>query len=56
MKTVGLESDCPEEFTESELEVVLHTVKDGSAAGYDNILPEFLKRLGPRAKSWLNHG
>ncbi len=54
LKTVGLESDCPEEFTELELDAVLRTVKIGSAAGYDNILPEFLKHLGPKAKSWLD--
>ncbi len=53
LKTVGLEGDCLEEFTELELDAVLRTVKDGSAAGYDNILPEFLKHLGPKAKSWL---
>ncbi len=28
-------------------------VKDGSATGYDIILPEFLKHLGPKAKSCL---
>ncbi len=53
LKTVGLEGDCPEEFTELELDAAIRTVKDGSAAGYDNILPEFLKHLGPKAKAWL---
>ncbi len=28
-------------------------MKDGSATGYDIILPEFLKHLGPKAKSCL---
>ncbi len=50
LKTVG---DCPEEFTELELDAVLRTVKDDPTAGYDNILPEFLKHLEPKAKSWL---
>ncbi len=50
LKTVG---DCPEEFTELELDAVLRTVKDDPTAGYDNILPEFLKYLEPKAKSWL---
>lgn len=53
MKKVGLKGDCPEEFTKLKLEVVLHTVKDSSVAGYDNILSEFLKHLGPKVKSWL---
>ncbi len=53
LKTVRLEGDCPEEFTELELDVAIRTVKDGSAAGYENILPEFLKHLGPKAKAWL---
>ncbi len=53
LKTVGLEGDFPEEFTELELDAAIRTVKDGSAAGYDNILPEFLKHLGPKAKAWL---
>ncbi len=35
------------------MDAVLRTVKDGSAAGYDSILPEFLKHFGPKAKSWL---
>ena len=35
------------------MDAVLHNMKEGSAAGYDNILPEFLKHLGPKAKSWL---
>jgi len=28
-------------------------MKSGTAAGYDNILPELLKHMGPRAKLWL---
>jgi len=53
-KTVGVnDSDSPKPFTESELEEVLRSIKSGTAAGYDNISPEFLKHLGPKAKSWL---
>jgi len=33
--------------------MVLNSVKSDMVAGYDNILPEFLKHLGPKAKSWL---
>jgi len=51
-KTVGQVATV-EAFTESELETVLNSVKSGTAAGYDNILPEFLKHLGPKAKTWL---
>jgi hypothetical protein len=32
---------------------VLDSIRAGSAAGYDNTLPEFLKHLGPKALSWL---
>ena len=28
-------------------------MKSGTAAGYDNILPEFLMHMGPKAKTWL---
>ena len=28
-------------------------IASGTAAGYDNILPELLKHMGPRAKLWL---
>uniref|UniRef100_W5MY25 Endonuclease/exonuclease/phosphatase domain-containing protein n=1 Tax=Lepisosteus oculatus TaxID=7918 RepID=W5MY25_LEPOC len=44
-KTGGLNGVIPETFKESELYSVLRGVNSGSAAGYDNILPEFLKHL-----------
>jgi len=40
-------------FQVAELHVVLKKMKSGTAAGYDNILPQFLKHMGPRAKNWL---
>ena len=52
-KTVGLSTNSPEAFKETELESVLRKIKSGTAAGYDNILPEFLMHLGPKAKTWL---
>ena len=33
--------------------MVLKNMKSGTAASYDNILLEFLKHSGPRAKNWL---
>jgi hypothetical protein len=53
-KIVGaIDGDSPQPFQESELERVLCSIKSGTAAVYDNILPELLKHLGPKAKSWL---
>uniref|UniRef100_H3AWD4 Endonuclease/exonuclease/phosphatase domain-containing protein n=1 Tax=Latimeria chalumnae TaxID=7897 RepID=H3AWD4_LATCH len=43
----------PEPFTVSELDEILRRVKPGTAAGYDNILPELLEHLGNRARKWL---
>ena len=49
----GQLSDSAEPFQVSELETALENMKSGPAAGYDNILPELLKHMGPRAKLWL---
>ena len=43
----------PDPFQVAQLDVVLKNMKSGTTAGYDNILPEFLKRIGPRAKNCL---
>lgn len=51
-KTLG-EGRNPEPFEVAELEKVLQGLKFGKAAGYDNISPEFMKHLGPRALTWL---
>uniref|UniRef100_H3AE19 Reverse transcriptase domain-containing protein n=1 Tax=Latimeria chalumnae TaxID=7897 RepID=H3AE19_LATCH len=37
----------------TDLVFPLTRVKPGTAAGYDNILPELLKHLGNRALKWL---
>jgi len=29
-------------------------MKTGTAPGYDNVHPEFLKHLGPKATTWLS--
>ena len=47
------EGTIPEPFEAAELEKVLQGLKCGKAAGYDNIFPEFMKNLGPRALTWL---
>ena len=36
-----------------EVDTALKNMKCGKAPGYDNIRPEFLKNLGPRARKWL---
>lgn len=40
-------------FTVNDIEVALQAVKNGKAAGADGILPEFIKMLGPKGKTWL---
>lgn len=42
-----------EPFTTEELDRALQSAKPGTAAGYDNISPEFLQHLGPQARKWL---
>ena len=36
-----------------EVDGALKNMKCGKAPGYDNVHPEFLKNLGPRAREWL---
>ena len=36
-----------------EVDAALKNMKCGKAPGYDNVHPEFLKNLGPRAREWL---
>ena len=52
-KITGQLNDSAEPFQVSELETALENLKSGTAAGYDNILPELLKHMGPRAKLWI---
>ena len=40
------------DFDSEKLQTVTQSIKSGTAAGYDNMLPEFLKHMGPRAVSW----
>lgn len=41
------------EFMAEEVYNTLKSVKNGKAAEADEILPEFLKNLGPRSISWI---
>lgn len=45
-------SQLPSAVTSDELTHSLKSVKLGTAPGYDNIHPEFLKNLGPIGCSW----
>jgi len=40
-------------FTPEEVSEALSHTKSGTAMGYDNIAPEFMKHLGPRAVKWF---
>ena len=44
----------PDTISVEELNTALENTKSGTAAGYDNIAPEFLKHLGPLARCWLS--
>ena len=44
----------PPPFTTSDIDSALTLVKNGTAPGYDNIHPEFLTHLGPRARGWMS--
>jgi hypothetical protein len=44
----------PSPFLPSEVQSAIQQLKSGTAAGYDNIHPEFLSHLGPKALLWLS--
>jgi len=41
-------------FTDEEISAALQKTKPATAPGYDNIHVEFLKNLGPKARTWLS--
>jgi len=41
-------------FTEEEISAALQKTKPATATGYDTIHVEFLKNLGPKARTWLS--
>jgi hypothetical protein len=44
----------PPPFSASDIDSALKLVKAGTAPGYDNIHPEFLIHLGPKARTWMS--
>ena len=44
----------PDTISVKELNTALENTKSGTAAGYSDIAPEFLKHLGPLARCWLS--
>jgi len=49
-----LDKSVPRAFTEEESLAALLKTKPATAPGYDNIHVEFLKNLGPKARTWLS--
>ena len=53
-ETTAGRGDCNgDSISTEEVDAALKNMKCGNAPGYDNIHPEFLKNLGPRARKWL---
>ena len=48
------DKSLPHPFTEEEISTALQKTKPATAPGYDNIHVEFLKNLGPKARTWLS--
>ena len=48
-------SNPPKAFSIEEVTSSIKHVKLGTAPGYDNVHPEFLKHLGPKGLAWLAH-
>lgn len=45
----------PPAFSTSEIDSALRSMKTGTAPGYDNVHPEFLVHLGPKARLWMSN-
>ena len=48
------DKSLPHSFTEEDISTALQKTKPATAPGYDNIHVEFLKNLGPEARTWLS--
>ena len=48
------DKSLPHQFTEEEISTALQKTKPATAPGYNNIHVEFLKNLGPIARTWLS--
>lgn len=46
-------TDLSKPFTHQELETAMKTLKNGKAAGVDDLTVEQIKHLGPKATNWL---
>jgi len=47
-------ADTPDPISSAEVVSALNRMKRGRAPGYDNVYPEFLKHLDPKAITWLS--
>jgi len=54
-KLTGKQPETTVLFQSEDVATVILKVKTGTAAGYDNILSEFLKHMGPLATEWLTY-
>jgi len=48
------DKSLPHPFTEKEISTALQKTKPATAPGYDNIHAEFLKKQGPKGRTWLS--
>jgi len=48
------DKSLPYPFSEEEIPAALQKTKPATAPGYDHIHVEFLKNLGPKARTWLS--
>jgi retron-type reverse transcriptase len=46
-------TDLSKPFTHHELEIAMKSLKNGKAAGIDDLTVEQIKHLGPKARNWL---
>jgi len=49
------DKSLPHPFTEGDISAALQKTKPATAPAYDNIHVEFLKNLGPKARTWLSN-
>lgn len=53
IKKIPNSNNLASPFNRDEIDAALGSMKIGKAAGVDNILPEFLTNLGPKARPWI---
>jgi hypothetical protein len=52
-KSLSNDSNLSVEFSASELDLALSSVKNNKSPGFDGIFPEFLINMGPGAKGYI---